>query len=230
VIAREGEGLSRRHVDQGTGQEVSLYEATICWPALWLDGGDLIVVRGIPGDRGRGFQYDIERLEVENGVVSTHPIVATAASEWGPNLSPDGRWLAYVSDESGQTEVFVRSYPEGTFKTQASSDGGLAPSWARDGRELFYSRLDRMMAVSLETLGESGKGLVLGKPRQLFTYDPESVIVTCEPTRCYDVAPDGNGFYAAARLAPMPQPPEVSHIHLVLNWAEELKARVPAGK
>jgi hypothetical protein len=110
-----------------------------------------------------------------------------------------------------------------------SVDGGVSPAWHPNGRELFYvtpegsSDKRRMMAVGFEP----GPPVRITAPRLLFEFDPHDLVgFSCIPVRCYDVAPDGQRFYAMQVVRAPPQP-AVTHVNLVLNWFEELKARVP---
>jgi Tol biopolymer transport system component len=137
------------------------------------------------------------------------PLIQTRASESGARVSPDGRWIAYESDQSGQFEVYVRAFPGPSRDRQISIDGGSAPRWAPNGRELFYRKDNKMMAVEVSTKGE----FVPGTPKQLF----EGPFVLWPDT--YDVARDGRFLM----LKNEPQP--VSQLILVQNWFEELKAK-----
>jgi Tol biopolymer transport system component len=130
-------------------------------------------------------------------------------------LSPNGKWMAYVSSESGRAEVYVDRYPSLAEKIAVSTDGGQRPRWSRDGRELCYRQGDAVMAVSVDT----GAGFRAGKPRRLFAgpYRGES------QEMAFDVSPDGRRFLmiksdAAATLR---------QINTVQNWFEELKQKVP---
>ena len=145
---------------------------------------------------------------------SARPYRATQANERGVRLSPDGRWLAYVSNESGRDEVHVESFPSRTSRWTVSTSGGTEPVWSRDGRELFYREGQRMMAVPVETAAS----LDPGSPRLLFEgpYDRE---IVGNPN--YDVAPDGR-FLMIRR-----DEPTSSHFHVALDWAEELGRIVP---
>jgi eukaryotic-like serine/threonine-protein kinase len=133
-------------------------------------------------------------------------------------LSPNGKWMAYVSNESGRAEVYVDRYPSLAEKIAVSTDGGQRPRWSRDGRELFYRQGDALMAVSVDT----GASFRAGKPQRLLTglYRGESQ----EPA--FDVSPDGRRFLmiksdAAATLR---------QINAVQNWFEELKQKIPQSK
>jgi hypothetical protein len=125
--------------------------------------------------------------------------------------------------------VYVQPYPGPGEVTQVSVDGGLSPAWHPNGRELFFvSRPDpalkrRMMAVDFAP----GPPLRIGSPRVLFEFDPRNLEFPCVLARCYDVAPDGQRFYVVQTPTPPPAP-VVTHINLILNWIDELKAKVPA--
>ena len=144
-------------------------------------------------------------------------IVKTPFSEAFPRLSPDGRWLAYTSDEPGRVEVFVQPFPGPGGRTQISTEGGTEPVWSRDGRELFYVNGDKMMAVEITTT----PAFRAGTPRLLFEgrylFSPNGVAA-------YDVSADGRRFL---RVQPMHPDPPSNQINVVLNWFEELRRSVP---
>jgi len=100
--------------------------------------------------------------------VEAKPLLNNPSSEYSPAFSPDGRWLAYVSVESGRAEVYVRRYPQGDRFT-VSTGGGTGPLWRRDGKETFFTGQDqgegKVMAVSVTAVGDR---LELGKPTPLF--------------------------------------------------------------
>ena len=154
-------------------------------------------------------------------------ILQTRFNEAYPDFSPDGQWLAYASNESGRTEVYVQPYPGPGPRQQVSTDGGTAPAWSRDGRELFFTTTQttggqatftKMMAV---TVGLRPT-FTAGAPRVLFQghYGATAGI------RGYDVTADGRRFLMVQQKE---RPPvSASEMILVQNWLEELKARVPA--
>jgi eukaryotic-like serine/threonine-protein kinase len=149
------------------------------------------------------------------------PFLRTKFNEAAPRFSPDGRWLAYISDESGRNEVYVQPYPGPGGKWQISTEGGTEPVWNPSGRELFYRSGDKMMAVEIATQ----PGFAAGTPRMLFEgrYDPPPF-----PIANYDVSRDGQRFLM---LKPTEQAQAApTQINVVLNWFEELKQKVPAGK
>jgi Tol biopolymer transport system component len=148
------------------------------------------------------------------------PFLQTPFNEAVPRFSPDGRWLAYISDESGRYEIYVQSYPGPGGKWQISTEGGTEPAWNGNGRELFYRNGDKMMAVDITTQ----PGFAAGTPRMLFEGRYERAPF---PSTNYDVSPDGQRFLMlkpneSADAAP-------TQINVVLNWFEELKRRVPTG-
>ena len=132
-------------------------------------------------------------------------------------FSPNGRWLAYSSNESGRSEVYVRPFPGLGGTSQVSTEGGAEPVWSRDGRELFYRGSDGVMAVPVST---QAAAFAAGLPRRLFAdhFEP-----TGTGTGGYDVSLDGRRF-----LMISPAEPElpVAQINLVLGWFDEVRQRV----
>jgi serine/threonine-protein kinase len=149
------------------------------------------------------------------------PFLRTTFNESVPWFSPDGRWLAYVSDESGRYEVYVQPYPGPGAKSQVSTEGGTEPAWNPNGRELFYRTGSKMMAVDVTTQASFSAG----KPRMLFEgpYVPTGVT---HPN--YDVSPDGKRFLMVKESEQAQAAP--TQINVVLNWFEELKQKVPTGR
>jgi len=140
------------------------------------------------------------------------PYIATEARErWG-KLSPDGRFLAYYSDESKRNEVYIQTFPEHGGKWQVSTGGGNSPIWSRDGRELYFvSADDKMMAV--EVKGEGNK-LDVGVPRPLFAIPLlEGLLIN------YDVSQDGRFLIHV----PLKQAPASVPLTVVVNWQSALK-------
>jgi eukaryotic-like serine/threonine-protein kinase len=162
--------------------------------------------------------YDIWVLRMSDR--KAQPFLQTPFLESAPHFSPDGRWLAYVSDESGHREIYVQPYPGPGGKWQISTDGGGEPVWNPNGRELFYRSGDKMMAVDITTQ----PGFAAGKPRMLFEgpYQPTPATFSN-----YDISSDGQRFLM---LKPAEQGQTApTQINVVLNWFEELKRRVPTG-
>ncbi|HXI21219.1 MAG TPA: hypothetical protein VNH46_09050, partial [Gemmatimonadales bacterium] len=150
---------------------------------------------------------------------AARPFFTSKAAAWWPAFSPDGRWLAYASNVSGRMEVYVRPYPAAEPATLVSTGGGEEPLWSRDGRTLFYVNGQEMMAVDVGPGPEFHPGRVrryLTFPWTLQEY----------PVRGQDVFPDGSMvIFVRASHDPV-QPWGASEIHVVLNFAADLKARV----
>jgi len=149
------------------------------------------------------------------------PFLRTQFSEGAPRFSPDGRWLAYVSDESGRIEVYLQPYPGPGAKWQISTEGGTEPVWNPNGRGLFYRQGNKMMAVDVTTQPIFSAG----RPKMLFEgpYVPAPALLPD-----YDVSPDGQRFLMLKPAESQASAP--TQIHVVLNWFEELKKRVPTGR
>jgi serine/threonine-protein kinase len=140
-----------------------------------------------------------------------------------PDLSPDGRWLAYVSDETGRQEVYVQSFPGLGGKRRISADGGVEPAWSRDGRKLLYvvhpaSGLERMMEVDV-SLGET---FTAGSPHSLFEFSFSGAL----SARSYDLTRDAERFLVVDEVYP-PSSDALDEIHVVQNWFSALD-RAPA--
>ncbi len=171
---------------------------------------------------------DILIANLEKGQAAVRPLFQTAARERSAEFSPDGRWLAYQSNESGRFEIWMRPYP-GPGEPELIGEGEN-PAWhPTHGRELFFvsprdpSGKRRMMVVDFAA---GSPHPTIGRPRVLFPFDPTELLFACMPVRCYDVAHDGQRFYVVRTPAP-PSPPVVTHINLIDHWFEELKAKVP---
>jgi len=147
------------------------------------------------------------------------PFLQTQFTEGAQSFSPDGRWIVYVSDESGRPEIYVQPYPGPGGKSLVSIEGGTEPAWNRNGRELFYRSGNKMMAVDVNTQS----GFSAGKPRVLFEGDYFASVFPLTGT-AYDVSGDGQRFLMAKETARTTAPVQ---INVVLNWFEELKRRVP---
>jgi len=138
-----------------------------------------------------------------------------------PAFSPDGRWVAYLSDESGRQEIYVRPFPGPGGKMQISTEGGTEPMWARNGRELFYRNGDKMMVTAVETQPV----FAASKPELLFEAHYETGLSSFE--RDYDVSPDGQRFLM---IKGSEQESAATQLNVVLNWSDELRRLAPAGK
>jgi Tol biopolymer transport system component len=154
------------------------------------------------------------------------PLLTGPASEGSPTVSPDGRWLAYSSDESGDYEVYVRPFPDvDAGRWQVSNGGGFHPQWSRDGTELFYLQEREGNVAMLDVSVESEPTFVPGAPVELFTGQYFYAAAIASPD-VFDVSADGRFLMikdAGALDGALAQP----EIVIVENWFEELKRLVP---
>ena len=201
-----------RAVD-GTGAEERLTTGEgIHNPYSWsADGNWLAYTRQIPVTN-----IDIWVLPMK-GDRKSRPFLSSPFAKSMPAFSPDGRYLAYMSLESGQEEIYVQPFPGPGSKWQISTDGGDSPRWAPNGREIFYRNGNRMMAAKTETQ----PAFSFHAPRLLFEGN-----YLAASAASYDVSPDGR-FLMIQTVEPE-QP--ATQIHFVSNWFDELKRKVPSGK
>jgi serine/threonine-protein kinase len=173
--------------------------------------GHWLLLRRVVSEEGNGDIYALRE-----GDSTLTPLLTTPARESSPALSPDGKWLAYVSNESGKPEVYVRPFPDvGSAKWQVSLSGGFTPMWAHNGKELFY--LDDARALIAVTI-QPGPTFTFGGQKVLFSASSYS-FAGGYPT--FDVAPDDSRFVMIRSVAPSAE----TELVLIQNWAEELKAR-----
>jgi serine/threonine-protein kinase len=160
--------------------------------------------------------WDIWVLTVHKEGHEVQPFLRTRFNEGGGIFSPDGRWLAYQSDESGREEIYVRAFPGPGERSQISTDGGTELVWARSGTELFYRNGDRMMAVTISTRTT----FAASKPAALFAGDYETGTGFLSN---YDVSLDDQRFLMLKRTE---ETQTATQINVVLHWFEELKRHI----
>ena len=207
-------------------------------PQQLLNGQNTIVPWAFSPDGRRlayfevnpGTVYDISTLPLDTSDPDhpkpgrPEPFLATPSDEMAPMFSPDGRWIAYRSNESGTNEIYVRPFPSGRGgKWQISTGGGLYGIWSGNGKELFYETADnRIMVVDYTVNGDS---FVPGKPR---LWSEKQIYFT--GTSNLALAPDGKRF----AVFPMPDAtgPEKGTVHVtfLLNFLDELRRRIPTGQ
>jgi eukaryotic-like serine/threonine-protein kinase len=194
-------------------------------PSSWsADGKDLVIWQTKPG----GSNPDIGTLPMEGGKI-IKLLLQRKYQEAVPQISPDGRWMAYSSDESGQLEVYVCPFPNvNNGKWKVSTSGGLMQLWSKDGRELLYWADNKMMAAVIEPAPTFKPGI----PKVLFERPPVVSNYWGTIGIPWDISPDGKRFLMLKSIqqtedthaAYVPRP----KINIVLNWIEELKQRMPA--
>jgi Tol biopolymer transport system component/predicted Ser/Thr protein kinase len=151
------------------------------------------------------------------GEQKPNPFVHSQSSEKEGQFSPDGRWVAYASNESGRWQVYVAPFPGPGGKYQVSTNGGQQPRWRRDGKELFFLSPDKkLMAVPAKV----GATFEFGEPAVLFQTRAREPL-SSEEIFTYDVSPDGQRFLINVNLEQADSPP----VSIVLNWRDELRRK-----
>jgi hypothetical protein len=185
------------------------------WPQTSTPDGKVLFALATAEKPGTG--VDIVAIHLQsNGRIE--PLLTSEYNELHAALSPDGKWLAYVSDEQGRNEVFVRSFPDLEGPWQISTEGGQGPVWAPDGAAIYYRDGASLVKVPVKTEG----GFIPERAEPLF----EDVYVS-ESHRNYDIHPDGKRFLMIKRSQ---EDAPKTELIVVENWSEELKRRVPTGK
>jgi Tol biopolymer transport system component len=196
-------------VDGSAMAELLLHHTFGLWEGEFSRDGRWLVVRsdeaeGTSNIRGR-------RLDGDTALV---PLVVDRGTNSQIALSPDGRWIAYMGQTTGQPEIYVAPFPDITSTRLVSRDGGGEPRWAHSGRELFYTSGGRFMVVEVTP----GPTLTLGSPRELFSMERYR---TARNRQQYDVAPDDQHFVMIRD-----QPRDAGPVIYVENWFPELLAMV----
>ena len=169
------------------------------------DATSLLFVRARATEAG----FQIWRVSLEGGAVE--PLSITGGNQMSPALSPNGRWLAYSTNETGEFEVFLQPYPKLNQKIQVSVGGGFAPQWSADGRTLYYRRGPQMMSVSVGALD----GLTISA--QVVAFERAGV-------RHPQLLPDGTFIGLQNRQ----DAGDITELKLIVNWLDELKRLAPA--
>ena len=207
-------GLARQLIDRSSPQERLTTSPDAQMPNSWSPDGLVAFNQG-------GSGWDILILDIE-GEDGPQPFSDSSSNECCPKFSPDGKWLAYVSDETSQDQVYVRPYPAPDVKWLVSvvEEGGGEPVWSPDQKELFYRSGSRMMVASVQT----EPTFSASRPRVLFE---GSYVAHSNPPgyQYYDISPDGERFLMMKEETVQ----EGDQINVILNWFEELKRLVPTN-
>jgi serine/threonine protein kinase/Tol biopolymer transport system component len=205
----------------GTGDEEKLVSAPDrdLFPSSWSsDGKSLVMDEAVETN----LRWDIGVISME-GERKRKPLLNEEYWEVQPRISPDGRWLAYMSGESGQNEIFVRPFPDVNHgRWQISTNGGHSPLWSPNGKELFYLNGDSVMAVAVQLTPT----FTPDTPRSLFR-GTHAIPSGMTP---WDIHPDGKRFLMMKNVATEGEESAAvtpREINIVVNWSEELKERVP---
>jgi eukaryotic-like serine/threonine-protein kinase len=212
VIYRTASGLQAQDADGSGRTRVIGGTSEFDYPGtVTPDNETLVFLRST-----QGTSFDIYALSLKDPA-RMRTILKTPAYEGGARLSPDGRWMTYVSNESGQNEIYLRPYPGPERRWQISSQGGTQPLWNPNGVEVFYRNGDKMMAVGLSTAPD----VKLSTPRVLFEghYAFGSGITIAN----YDVTRDGQRFIMVKDEA------GAARLNVVLNWFDDLAHVAPSA-
>jgi eukaryotic-like serine/threonine-protein kinase len=195
----------------GSGEEERLTTSErLQTPSTISRDGQFLLFTEVAADTGN----DIWVIGTDPQQRTPRAVVKTRFQEISPQISPDGKWLAYSSDESGRLEIYVSPFPGAGGKIAISTYGGTEPRWSRDGRELFYRQDDRMMAVTMTP----GSSLTASSPRTLFEGRYQ---VSDTNSGGFDVAPDGRFLMIQPTVAEQP----ATEFNIVLGWFNEVRAR-----
>jgi serine/threonine-protein kinase len=200
LIALQAVGSDRRSTELLSG-------TNSFWTGAWSrDGRYFGFMRSSTSTNG-----DVEIIDMSGDRKPT-PVVATVATEWGARLSPDGRWMAYTSNASGQWEVYVQGVAGRGSPRTVSVEGGTEVVWARDGREIFFRNGTKMMAAPVAVAGDD---VMIGAPTQLF----DVAYVMGQPgLPNYDVGADGRFLM----VRPGSEEAGARPIHVVIDWLDGL--------
>jgi eukaryotic-like serine/threonine-protein kinase len=212
----DGDGGAQRLIESKSPQRAG----------SWRSDGKVLAFEQLNPDTN----YDILTLTVEGSeksgwkVEEPKPFVNTPFVEVKPAFSPDGRWLTYQSDESGNFEVYVRPFPGPGGKWQISTGGGRLPKWSRNGKDLFYLTNENRIMVANYTA--SGESFHLGKPQ---LWSPSQITRSHSNAYNFDPHPDGQRL-AVLKAPTTGEAPKVDKVSFIFNFFDELRRRVPTGK
>jgi serine/threonine-protein kinase len=211
--------LLTQSVDGGAPQSLLTLPGTWMAPRTFSRDGRFLAISVYNPKTGSDIW--VLDLAAPKGEKPARAFLDIAGDQFCPALSPDGKWLAYASSETGRDEIYLRRFPGGEGKVRISSDGGFAPLWSSDGRELFFQSQDgsTMMAVSIETRPT----LRLGQPQRLFEGHFQS---SSDVGLSFAVSPDSRRFLMVRQDE---SPREATELVVVQNWFQEIERLTAAG-
>jgi Tol biopolymer transport system component len=211
--------------DGAGGAQTLAVTSTPSVPRSFTPDGKFLAYHSVDGNNTDIWLLPLDMTDPDHPKAGTPlKLAGASADEKQPAISPDGRWIAYTSDESGRDEVFVRPFGAKTAsKWQISSEGGKNPGWSHDGKNLYYENLDgRIMATACEVKGES---FATGKPRPLS--DRQLVAPTNDAN--FDVAPDGKTVVALVRSGGSGGDAQTIKATFLVNFFDELRRKTSNG-
>jgi serine/threonine-protein kinase len=193
-------------------------------PASWSPDGKLLAFTQVSPDTGA----DVFVLPLDDPQRKPIPFAQSKFAEGSPRFSPDGRWIAYTSNESGRNEIYVQSYPGPGPKIQISTEGGSDAVWKPDGEELYYRNRTKMMAAAVKTK----PAFLAGAPRMLWEgVYAEGTSSACGPpgptSSNYDISAKGERFLM---IKDSETDSVATQVNVILNWSEELKRLMNSRK
>jgi Tol biopolymer transport system component len=221
-----GEGMSVIRSD-GAGKPQSLTQSkNLQAPWSFIPDGRRLAFF----EQGSGTVYDLWTVPLESddaGLRAGKPEVflQTPADERYPSFSPDGRWMAYSSAESGIFQVYVRAFPDKGGKWQISNSNGTYPMWSRNGHELFFETLDNHIMAAAYTV--KGDSFVADKPR---LWSEKQIGGVPNSVKNVDLAPDGKRIVALMPVETAEAPKAQNHVIFLENFFDEVRRKVPIGK
>jgi eukaryotic-like serine/threonine-protein kinase len=214
--------LYRRAADgSGTTERLTTNNGNQFPTAMTPDGNSILLFGA------GGGSMDIYRVDLNEPERRQVPLIASPAFDFGADLSPDGKWVAYHSNESGESQVYVRPFPAvDGGRSQISQNGGSRAAWSRSGTELFY--LDRDGFLTSVPVKTDGGQFSAGAPSRLLkTAYYRGFSVLGLDLRAYDVAPDGKRFLMIKESETNPREQQTATMVVTLNFDEELRLRLP---
>jgi serine/threonine-protein kinase len=219
VFEKIGQGLFQARADDASQPQALMLRSIPQLPSSFSPDGQQLAY--FEGSRIWALPLQDQGGQLKAGTPE-QIIKSTFGDQW-PSISPDGRWLAYQSTQSGKFEVYVQTFPPSATssggKWQVSNNGGTFPRWSRTGHELVYQSGDQLMAVSYTA---NGTTFIADKPRVW--------IASLSGASGWDLAPDGKRVVALIPERTVKAPSPEHEIVMLQNFADELRRRVPIGK
>jgi serine/threonine-protein kinase len=222
IVYGSQEGLSWMRADGAGKPQLLIRTKRTVSPYSFTSNGNRLAYHELDPETA----FDLWTVPVENDgrglrAGKREVFLQTPSDERNPSFSPDGHWLAYVSNESGDFQVYVRRFPDTGGKWQISSDGGAYPMWSRSGHELFFESLDNRIMVTGYTV--QGDSFAADKPR---LWSEKTLVNTINTSKNVDLASDGKRIVALMQ-AEGPEAPQSQHHFVFLeNFFDELRRRV----
>jgi dipeptidyl aminopeptidase/acylaminoacyl peptidase len=183
-------------------------------PDSFSSDGRILLISEIGG----AGNMDLQFLDLDSRESGPQPLLDSEFVEVGGTISPDGRWFAYSSDESGEAEIYVQPFPGLGGKWQVSTDGGQAPLWSPAGDEILYRNGEKLMSAPVRV----SPTFSAGKPQVVF--EQGALVSVLAPLPNYDVSRDGKRILVITGAS---GPTEADRVNVVLNWFEEVRDMAP---